>query len=282
MNNIHSPMSKVVVVIPVYRDHLRPLESIGAARCLDILGKHPIVVVAPRGLSIPAPLDKLPCHAFDPRYFTSISAYSQLLLSHDFYAQFLKYDYMLLHQLDAFVFRDDLLAWCNRGYDYIGAPWLNEAWPNEAPIRQGLPFWTRSRLFKFLPPLDHRVGNGGFSLRKTRTMHQALTCLPRTLRAWGGRNEDQFWSIAIPECWWWRYRTPDVHEALAFAFETTPADSFELNQKKLPFGCHAWEQYDPEFWLPHFRAVNCPFDLDMAKTAHRTRTTTRPGKAGRS
>lgn len=262
----------VVVVIPVYRDKIMPLEMIGISRCLDILGRnHPMAVVAPEGLSIPSPLDKLPRQTFAPDYFTSITAYSRLLLSREFYARFLDYDYLLLHQMDVFIFRDELLDWCQRGYDYIGAPWIGETWPNEAPIRQGLPFWTRSRLFRFLPPLDHRVGNGGLSLRRIRTFHQALTFLPRTLRAWGGRNEDQFWSVALPECWWWRYRTPPVEDALRFAFETDPAGSYERTGHQLPFGCHAWEQYDPAFWLPHFNAVNCGFPLEAALAARRIR-----------
>jgi hypothetical protein len=264
-------MNKVVIIIPVYREILHPLEKIGVDRCLHILAKHPMIVIAPQGLTIPAPLNTLPCQYFAPEYFTSISTYSRLLLSREFYARFLSYEYMLLHQLDVFVFRDELREWCNRGYDYIGAPWIDELWPNEPPIRQGLPFWTRSRLFRFLTPLDHRVGNGGFSLRRIRTMYQALTCLKRTLRAWGGRNEDQFWSVAVPECWWWRYRTPGVREALSFAFEENPSSSFELTGKRLPFGCHAWEQYEPEFWLPHFDAVDCHFDLDTARSAHRVR-----------
>jgi small ligand-binding sensory domain FIST len=26
--------------------------------------------------------------------------------------------------MDCLVFSDQLLAWCNRGYDYVGAPWF--------------------------------------------------------------------------------------------------------------------------------------------------------------
>ena len=35
---------------------------------------------------------------------------------------------MLIYQLDAYVFKDELLNWANKGYDYIGAPWL--PWKN--------------------------------------------------------------------------------------------------------------------------------------------------------
>lgn len=45
------------------------------------------------------------------------------MLSAEFYERFLAWDYILLCQTDAFVFRDELADWCARGYDYIGAPW---------------------------------------------------------------------------------------------------------------------------------------------------------------
>lgn len=262
-----SQSAEVVVALTVYKPALTILERISAEQCLAILHSHPIIVIAPEGLAIPPPLDRLPSERFDRTFFTSISSYSSLMLSREFYQRFLAYRYLLLHQLDAFVFRDELLSWCVHGYDYIGAPWIGELWPNQAVTRQGLPFWIRSRLFRFLPPMDHSVGNGGFSLRRVRTMYRALTWLRRTKRAWGGRNEDGFWSIALPECWWWYFRVPTVDEALRFSFEVNPSLCYQQNREKLPFGCHAWEQNEPEFWLPHFAAVGHPFDLDQAKAA---------------
>lgn len=257
------------MVIVAYRPQLTPLEELSARQCLDVLGRHPVFVVAPEGLSLPPLLAGLQDVRFPAHHFTGITAYSALMLSQDFYRPFRDFRYMLIHQLDVFVFRDELLDWCARGYDYIGAPWLDETWPNEPDIRQGLPFWTRSRLFRWLPPLDHRVGNGGFSLRKVDTMHRALGWLRRTRRAWGGRNEDGFWSIALPECWWPWYRVPPVSEALAFAFETTPSLCYERNGRRLPFGCHAWERFEPEFWHPHLAAAGRPFDLDAVQRMER-------------
>jgi hypothetical protein len=270
-------IAEAIVTLVAYKQELTLLEQISVERCLEILGRHPIVVVAPEGLTLPPPLDHLPSERFASNYFTSISAYSSLLLSHKFYERFLSYQYLLMHQLDVFVFRDELLDWCARGYDYIGAPWIGETFPNAPETRQGLPFWIRSRLFGFLPPLDHSVGNGGFSLRRVRTMHRALTLLRRTRQAWGGRNEDGFWSIALPECWWWYYRAPSVDEALRFSFDVNPSLCYQQTREKLPFGCHAWEKNEPEFWLPHFAAAGYPFDVDQARAAA-ARKPVRPSK----
>jgi lipopolysaccharide/colanic/teichoic acid biosynthesis glycosyltransferase len=31
-----------------------------------------------------------------------------------------------------------------------------------------------------------------------------------------------------------------------------------MNGRRMPFGCHAWERYDPEFWRPHVLAADAP------------------------
>ena len=55
---------------------------------------------------------------------------------------------MLIYQLDACVFRDELKYWCEKKYDYIGAPI----------------FWAYNSN-KFSNKVAG-IGNGGFSLRK--------------------------------------------------------------------------------------------------------------------
>lgn len=253
------------MALVAYKPALTSLERVSVDRCADILRHHPITVVAPEGLALPAPLDRFPAERFDRSYFASIAAYSALMLSSEFYRRFSSYRYVLIHQLDAFVFRDELSDWCSRGYDYIGAPWVGEDWPHKAGTLQGLPFWTRSRLFRLWPRLEHRVGNGGFSLRKVSSMLRAVTWLRRTKRAWGGRNEDGFFGIAVSECWWWAgYRVPSAEEAMRFSVETEPATCLEKMRGELPFGCHGWDKNDPAFWHPHFAALGCEFDLPEA------------------
>ena len=58
---------------------------------------------------------------FPDECFTGVYAYSQLMLEKDFYKR------LLIHQLDAFVFSDELLEFCKMGYDYIRAPVLSLA-----------------------------------------------------------------------------------------------------------------------------------------------------------
>lgn len=77
-------------------------------------------------------------------------------MSPQFYEKFLSFYYILIYQLDAFVFYDALEFFCSLGYDYIGASVAYSSWYG----------------YKEKNP---RVGNGGFSLRKVKACYQLLT-----------------------------------------------------------------------------------------------------------
>jgi hypothetical protein len=61
------------------------------------------------------------------------------------------------------------------------------------------------------------------------------------------KNEDMFWGLLLyflnPF-----FRRPKAKEALHFAFEMEPRKAYKMTNHKLPFGVHAWEKYDAEFW----------------------------------
>lgn len=149
-----------VIVIPVYKPVLSQTEHFSLLRCIQMLGENPIYFVGPHSLEYDNYLSfglQLKVERFPDRFFQSLESYSELLLSKEFYLRFAEFEYMLIHQLDAFVFSNQLSYWCQKGYDYIGAPWLNEAG-----------CWTG-------------VGNGGFSLRRTGSFLRVLQ---------SGLNED--------------------------------------------------------------------------------------------
>lgn len=242
----------VAVALIVHHAPLTPAERAGALQCLSILKAHPVVVVAPEGLRTPRFLRHLPAERFPDGSFRSVRDYNRLMLSAEFYARFEAYGHLLIHQLDAFVFRDELLAWCARGFDYVGAPWKGVRFPES-------PEWLEV-LRDFIPPGNAakwagrmRVGNGGLSLRRVETLRRILRDHPEWLRAWGDRHEDAFWGIAARLCLSEaEYRIPTEEEALGFAFETRPEECHRL-LGRLPFGCHAWDRMAPAFWRPWIR-----------------------------
>ena len=229
-------MKKVAVVIPTYKTSLSVTEYISLQQAHKILGKHDIYLAMPEGLDFCGVYEK---NNFFPRkvffskeYFEDISGYNRLMLDRNFYAAFAEYEYILIYQLDAFVFRDELLDFCNLEYDYIGAPWLSGRYH----------FIDRKHCI-------WRVGNGGLSLRKVSAFRAVLEKKEREVKQYT-KNEDLFFSMIIDS----DFHVAPVETALRFAFEREVKECFEKNGYTLPFGCHAWERYDLDFWRPYIEA----------------------------
>ncbi len=156
--------SEIAVVIPVYRSEPDEYEKISLSQCLQVLNSYKIIIITYRSLDVSRYLEYLEqmnqpvpeLVYFAKRNFNSIQGYSRLLLSLRFYLRFIRYRYILIYQLDAFVFRDELREWASRDYSYVGAPWLLD--------------WKKATV------TDQVVGagNGGFSLRRVRSHIRAL------------------------------------------------------------------------------------------------------------
>ena len=227
--------SRVAIAIPTQTVELST-EGRQSLRHLEAhLGAYDAFAVLPYGL--PDTLSELPAKRFSAGAFRSKSRYSRLLLSDEFYAAFADYDYLLVYQLDCLVFSDELDAWCELGYDYVGAPWTRRGPDDE-------PYFTD-------------VGNGGLSLRRVEDCRRVLAKRTRSplRRALDSvRNpwpyEDKFWSLEAPRLDP-SFRIPPPEIAVAFSFETEPRFCYQANGCRLPFGCHRWMTHDPDFWRPH-------------------------------
>lgn len=225
-----------VIVIPVYKPQPSKDEICSLLQCYKVLGCHNIVLCCPESLNTIAYEEILGKEVekvcFSDYYFTGIAGYNELMLSSDFYKKFERYEYMLIYQLDAFVFSDELQKWCDEGYDYIGAPWFKYQKTHES----GHGLWC--------------CGNGGFSLRKVQKFIEITdTALVRDLKTskeelW----EDVLFSVKLkgtPH----ELNIPTAEKAMKFSFEASPAYLYEQTEGKLPFGCHAWRKFDfNTFW----------------------------------
>lgn len=263
---------RCTVVIPVYKETPTESEWMSFQQILQVLGHYPISLLTHENLSLHTYTKELTKqnipysrNHFSSNFFSGIPGYNALLLSPEFYNSYSDSEFILIYQLDAWVFRDELEAWCSIGYDYIGAPWFSH-------------FSTHGKLWG--------VGNGGFSLRKIRASLHVLKVIsdlritfksqpeqfgnqfaddpflrqilvnyltndPHNIQCWKElNNEDHLWGLLAPRITK-MYSIPTPQEAIAFAFECSPAQLYELNRFKLPFGCHAWEKYDPAFWDAH-------------------------------
>lgn len=203
------------------------------AHAKKFLGAFDHILVRPRGSETNLPL--MTSIHVPPEHMSRQWSYNKLLLTADFYKSFQDYEYILIYQLDCLVFSDQILTWCDQGWDYVGAPWFAN--------------YGTDPSMGFLG-----VGNGGLSLRKITSFLDVLdtpgikTAVDDFCTA-EQMHEDVFWS------WWARAFKPDFNipspeDALPFAFECNPRACYLLNNNKLPFGCHAWPTYDREFWSP--------------------------------
>lgn len=252
----------VQIVIPVYRATLLPDERLSLRQCYNVLGSFTITVIKPRTLDISAILAEFPrlrVEDFDPAYFRSKISYNGLMMSRDLYERFLHLDYILIYQLDAFVFRDELDYWCTLGYDYIGGPWLEKPIHNNPLYKVGsaLKSAVLSLAGKAVPDRHisrGKVGNGGFSLRRTRSHYDVVTKHPEVVGAFIEKSdhhryyEDVFWATEAPRLDT-SFRIPPVEEALRFSFDKYPALSYKRNNCRLPFGCHGFNKRKSKaFW----------------------------------
>jgi len=261
------------VVIPIYKKKLNEFEILSLKQCCKILNKYPIFFVTHKQLDCSMynsicdefKITYAYCY-FNKVFFSNISGYNALTLSKLFYKKFIDYEYMLVYQLDAYVFSDDLMSWCNKGYDFVGAPWL------ELNEKSGLP--------DFSFPLA--VCNGGFCLRKIEkfiNIHNASISMKRfthLIQSFSNNcskklksnilyvfpkimvcfillilkplfhkniyeiNEDKIWSMFLHE----KGNLPAPGEAMKFSFEAYPEYLFAKNGNVLPFGCHGWYNSD--------------------------------------
>ena len=72
---------------------------------------------------------------------------------------------------------------------------------------------------------------------------------------WTKINEDFFWGLGANYTDT-LFKVPSNYEALKFGFEVMPSYFYKMNNNNLPFGCHAFEKYDSEFWKIIFKENN--------------------------
>lgn len=234
--------TKVTIVIPIYKINLSLSEQMSLNQCLKVLGAFDIVFVHPEDLDVTSLNSEgvIRSEAFPNHFFKTVYGYNRLMLSEEFYARFLDFKYMLIYQLDAFVFKNELQQWCERGYDYIGAPWI--ASPNTV-LKKGLSIFDSEKK-KERQKIFFKVGNGGFSLRNIAKSHQIAIEMKNEIEANLNREksdvyimEDVFWSIIVPKHYP-DFKIPDYKEAVSFAMDRKPDLALKLNNNELPFGCH--------------------------------------------
>jgi hypothetical protein len=244
-------MEEVAIVIPVYKPVMSKYELISFNQCNKILSSYKKIIIAPEGLDTSS-YQKI-AHkvvTFDKSYFESLKHYNKLLLSETFYKEFTDFEYILIYQLDAFVFEDLLHFWCQKKYDYIGAAWINDYFRILINIILKINLKTAIWLL-FKKNFWNCVGNGGLSLRRIPSFLAHFNDKSCFADKWTA-NEDYYW-IFFAKNNNRLFSVPKPKEAMKFSIELAPKYCLKKNKYKLPFGLHAWERYNINVWRPYFK-----------------------------
>jgi hypothetical protein len=263
-------LKKAAIIIPFYQNIVSAYEKISLQQCERILSAYPRIAIKPTSLTLPIEANAVAFSdviSFDDNYFKGLAGYNRLMLSAEFYERFAAYEYVLIYQMDCFVFKDELSYWCRQGLDYIGAPWIKKTYHKNAVelllLKVGQYFSSRFNSKNNELPnkyqLQNKVGNGGFSLRRVKKFHDLCIIMKPVIDHYLSNptnlyNEDVFWSIEVNR----QTRVlniPACETALKFAFEVPPVKIHFLNEQNLPFGCHDWDKY-ADYWRPVFNLYN--------------------------
>ncbi|MBP2617067.1 DUF5672 family protein [Chryseobacterium jejuense] len=257
----------VDIIIPIYKEIPDRDDLISFSQVFHILGSYKITFIHPKSLPLDAYKDfNASFIGFDDRYFKNIFGYNQLMMDVNFYKSFSE-KYILIYQSDCFVFKDDLINWCKKNYDYIGAPWIrsSEHIPflklffdkTIAKFKGMTNFKGNGKWQKDKSLLYNTVGNGGLSLRKREKFIEVLENLPKVVQIYLKPEntgqfyaEDVFFSIE-PERNGIIFSKPNYKEACLFSIENKQEKAMNINKGELPFGCHRWNK-EKDFWRPYF------------------------------
>lgn len=221
------------VIIPIYKYDFSKNEIISLKQVVRILGKHPIFFVAPEKIKDEKSEYNWGIHTiyFDNQYFDSVDSYSKFMLQPNLYVEMneLGYDYILIYQLDAFVFSDRLKEVCSWGYDYIGAPTLEGMFK---PYNEEIVLYTQ---------------NGGLSLRNTGSFINWIVTNKKEIDVMTRFDLEDSIIYALRNK---GLKYAPIDKAMEFSVDSNVRTCLDRLHGILPMGCHAWERYAYEIWKP--------------------------------
>jgi hypothetical protein len=274
--------ASVIILIISHKEELTENELLSLRQCYKILGSYPIRILTPKGNSVDFYRTYLPDPVFDfiePDRLSNYQKFNNYKISLELYQKFSDYELILFYEPDAFVFKDELKSWCKAGYDYIGAPWfetkrdgsiyINDVGNGGFSLRNVKSSIQILRELRYLEVLEQysTLNWKGLLPRLPKLIKMLLKSRKRESnfeRNFRG-HEDGFWcryaqvrlntlscnkdfnkfaKLFIKN----DFKIAPVQQALKFSFEANPQLLYKMNGGKLPFGCHAWEKFDPIFW----------------------------------
>lgn len=250
---------KRCIIIPIYTDKLSSNEILSVLRSKEIFYNEEIVILTFKELPLQNIEKLLYQHKnirieyFDRWYFKNVNRYNQLMLSRDFYERFRQYEYILICQTDVYIFSNQLAYWCNKGYDYVGAPLFKHhskdfggCFNGGFSLRRVPAFIDKYSDFRTWSRFLCKSGKMSFpSLLKyifcIATYYSIKLHVPRS-----SSGEDTIWSRLD--------NVPSFEISAMFSFEKYPSHLFSITHQ-IPFGCHAYFKWDDGFYKKYINYI---------------------------
>jgi len=243
------------IIIPIYKNDFEDYEKTSLISIFKHFEKYKITFISPKSLNLNFLseiefIKNYNIETFDDNFFKSIDGYNKLLLDPQFYKRFSNDEFILICQTDVFIFNNDIERWLNLDFDYVGAPWIasNRNFINKFLDRlkniinkiKNKKVKNTERLFK--------VGNGGFSLRKTQKFIEISELEALNIKRFITDKpdseyhiEDVFWSLYVTKIYP-NFNIPNWKEALSFCIDRKPQLALKLNNNNLPMACHGFNK----------------------------------------
>lgn len=260
MCNFAAVEDDVLIVVPVYSSSPSAFELRSLRQLLGVspgrevrLYTHLGCDVSPYRRAAAEVGRELGVELFDGAFFASARDYNRLCLTRDFYERARPHTHILIHQLDAWLFRDELSRWTM--YDYVGAPiYLGDALVGVGNgglslrrVEHCLRVLDLPRWLPYLTPAGV-VWYYRLERRSGRALWRCVAGCALKLAGWhntvghylgGAFNEDWVLSVLAGRSWWLRPLMPSPAEAGRFSQERREAGP-------LPMGLHAVQKWGNE------------------------------------
>ena len=244
-------MKDCIIIIPLYKYDLYDYEIMSLNRILDLYySKYDIMFLVPDNFDIWKLLNKYYYNLTDnfvytyykwhESYFVNSSTYNIICLNKNFYETFInKYNYMLIYQLDAYIFKDELDYWINKEYDYIGS-FENVILYNNLLKKDNYLYSINdfNKKYNFTIPDDKKYifnMNGGCSLRNINFCYNIVNNIDfyyYILYDSGIIAEDSFYSLFCKDV--------SIYESCKFGYSHFNLELSQIiNNYELPFCAHA-------------------------------------------
>ena len=224
--------NRCLIVIPAYNNRISDFETRNFKNNVEKLYKDfDICIVCPTHLKKDIynniiPEANIQYLHLPSRNFSGKNSYSDMMLSPQFYENFKQWKYILILQLDAYIFgtANELNHFIDLGKTYIGAPWTLDY-----SRRLGIP--------------EETCGNGGLSLRNVERMISLLKLKDTKRNERLKTVEDQYISYMLYNL----KESTDIETALNFSIDND-TEYWHRRLGKLPWGIHMGKQEFVDYW----------------------------------